>query len=1003
MGAAAGWLNYGLFNEAVAEELFSLDKAGRPVYLLPDQDAFEAVCKRAGAGAGAEGKAALLAAVRGTLVVDKEGVQPFQQHLGKSQLHAWNPIETPPSLALLVVLSMAADAMHAGEGMAANNYYGRLMTLLDVPEWRRGRVQSAYQHVAENVWGTVNDWLEAWEGERGTPTAYAVGQRYIGLPMSQALVRQHDRERLAEVFSAEGLPPGYQMALADMESVLDTWVNRQPAVFSHPLRILWGNAAARERIAAVACLELEAWRGHENAAAAGAAPSRYASVRLMAQVRTFPRASIELNLTLAAAHDSDVVTAVLARADGPLTMRLVKAGPGSLRFEDARHLDPASLLTDEVSLTVEASGAAMTRLPRRLVPLRFDDLQNCYVEVERVQLGEQTLVIAAENLRDNVEKVLTAVARPGWSVLDTAAAGVPPGWLVFRGVQVFDRFTGKDVHVDLQPLLPRSSATLVLSGGFSLPGRLRKWSSMDPPEVQVVTPQASHLAVRVDRGSKLGEALFEERVDGSVAVVPLTGRDLADGEYMVTLWVDEDKKPSATSLLRLRSGDTPVRELRDRRSGLVYRPTAGPLWPISACEPDGSPDVDGARTAVAAASGAPNAAMPSAAPRPRPPRAVSSGQLVRVGRPLGESSCMTTGLHRMLLPPVLPGRPVSTSIQGECTTCGLVKRYPGTAHGARKRTATGASRPLNLAALPPVADDDDRDHAVAFDALCHLGNGTAAEFARVAGQVEGSALFTDVLLRTLELLGHIDVRRHQVSQAPVEFEMTPPTLVELAAGAWWLVGRAPGGLTAALQDAAAGGGGTVEETLDQGVPRRIVRCAPDQLQLALSSSDRLSEIRVVAAAGAALAAALPPLNSIAAALPRAAVPSYDSLAKWEVKGASWVPTTTLASPGAYRLGGFSPLYGVRSAEDVSAGTIAFASPQLAKHVANLWAADPLAGYHAASASVVVPLGCDLPVLYGRALALCSGRAPTAHDQTRMLQYPAVSASVAAALHTSLTN
>ena len=141
---------------------------------------------------------------------------------------------------------------------------------------------------------------------------------------------------------------------------------------------------------------------------------------------------------------------------------------------------------------------------------------------------------------------------------------------------------------------------------------------------------------------------------------------------------------------------------------------------------------------------------------------------------------------------------------------------------------------------------------------------------------------------------------------------------------------------------------------------------------------------------------------MAAGLPRTPVPSYDSLARWDGRTATWEPAATVAAAGAYRLGGFSPLYGVRSKEDLAAGAIALTSPQLAKHVANLWTADPLAGYHAASSSVVVPLGCDLPGLYGRALALCSGLAPVALTSARMLKYPDVPASVAAQVHTSLT-
>lgn len=991
---------YGAFNDAIAEEMFGLDKAGRPVYLLPDAATYEAIYKRAGAQPGEVGRAAFLAAVRGTLVLDEEGVNPFQSHQAGCVRHGWNEIETPPALALLVVLSAAADSMHAGEGMAANNYYGRLVTLLNVPDWRQDRFKTAYQGVAEDLWGSLNAWLEAWEGERGVPTAYAVGQRFIGLPMSQALVRQHDRERLTQVFAAEGLPPGYQMAAGDMEAVLDGWVNRQPPVLSNALRILWSNAAARERIAGVACLELEAWRGETASGGDAGTASRYASVRLMAQVRTFPRPSVELNLTIPTPAGSDRPTAALAGADGPVTMRLAPAGPGSLRFEDSRRLEPGSLLADEVSLTVAHSPHAMTRLPRRLVPLRFDDLQNCYVEVERVQLGEQSLLIAAATLRPKVDAVLNVVARPGWAVLDAATGGVPDGWLIYRGVQVFDRFTGI-VHMDLQPLLPRSSATLVLSRGFSLPGRLRKWSSLDPPEIQAVTPHASRLKVRVDAGSRLGQPVLDHDVEASVAVVPLRQAALEDGEYLVTLWVDDARKPSASTLLRLRSGETPVRELAGRPSGLVYRPSAGPLWPLSACSPDGSPDIDGARASVPAASEA-TVDMPPVRRRTPPRAPATPRRLVRVGRGLGDDSCMRTGMHRIILPPVLPDRPSASSIEGECATCGLVKRYPGTAHGARKRVAAAAPASISLSSLPPVAEDDERDHTVAFDGLCHLGNGTASEFTRIASQLEGTALFVDVLLRTLELLGHIDVQRHDASLAFEEFELTPSTLVEVGPDHWWLVGRAPHGLVAGLARAVESHGGIFQEIADQGVPRRTIQCTWGQLDALLASDDRLADVRTITAAGLTVASGLPPLSTVAEALPRTPVPAYDALAQWDTASARWSPSTSIARAGAYRLGGFAPMYGVRSAKDLEEGTIAFAGPQLVKHVANLWAGDPLAGYHEASSSVVVPLGCDLPSLYGRSLALCSGRVPVIAEKARMLQYPGVPTEVAALVHTCMS-
>jgi hypothetical protein len=100
---------------------------------------------------------------------------------------------------------------------------------------------------------------------------------------------------------------------------------------------------------------------------------------------------------------------------------------------------------------------------------------------------------------------------------------------------------------------------------------------------------------------------------------------------------------------------------------------------------------------------------------------------------------------------------------------------------------------------------------------------------------------------------------------------------------------------------------------------------------------------------------------------------------------------------------FAPLYVVRNQSDVQLGTLAITTPYLAKHIANLWAGDPLARYHQGSRSVIVPLGADLPGLFGRAAALCSGRNPAEHPSSRLLQYLAVPPEVANVIHHRLTH
>src|SRR5690606_6379868 len=108
----------------------------------------------------------------------------------------------------------------------ANNYFGRLRKLLrwtdsDAP------LDHAYRRVAERYWGELNGWLVQTGGERGTPTAFSLAHRHVGLSVSQALVRGADRERFKDFFQLFGFAPGSHVAPSDLVPLLDSWI-KQP-------------------------------------------------------------------------------------------------------------------------------------------------------------------------------------------------------------------------------------------------------------------------------------------------------------------------------------------------------------------------------------------------------------------------------------------------------------------------------------------------------------------------------------------------------------------------------------------------------------------------------------------------------------------------------------------------------------------------------------------------------------------------------------------------------
>jgi hypothetical protein len=269
MVASSAWAVHEEWNQALCEVIFTQDNAGSPVYLDMDEDVQAKVFAQLGVE-GLDGIDRLAAAVRNTLRMDT-GEALFSAHVAR--LQAWRRkirslegnfevVDRPPVIALLAVFTLAAEAMTADSEHRANAYYPRLCRLLGVEESAaKRRLETAYRRHAETLWRGLNDWLSAADGRYGLPTAYALSHRYVGLPMSQALVRATDRRGFPRMFHQFGLPPGADVPPGDMVHLLDVWIRQNPSPASKNIQALWRDGSAQERIASVASVELLHWDG----------------------------------------------------------------------------------------------------------------------------------------------------------------------------------------------------------------------------------------------------------------------------------------------------------------------------------------------------------------------------------------------------------------------------------------------------------------------------------------------------------------------------------------------------------------------------------------------------------------------------------------------------------------------------------------------------------------------------------------------------------------------
>jgi len=156
-------------NDAIAEVIFNQDIAGLPVYLDLDTEEVSAICR--------------------ILEIDPSGFDEYicDTVLNTPKTSGWkkvfsefgvaakkwtdtgNPLEVPPTLALLTVLSMAAEVMASETDVSGANYYKRLSALLGCAG-EETELGNRYREHAIQLWTPLRDWLGSWEGERGVST-----------------------------------------------------------------------------------------------------------------------------------------------------------------------------------------------------------------------------------------------------------------------------------------------------------------------------------------------------------------------------------------------------------------------------------------------------------------------------------------------------------------------------------------------------------------------------------------------------------------------------------------------------------------------------------------------------------------------------------------------------------------------------------------------------------------------------------------------------------------
>ena len=1006
-GSPFEWARYELWNAAIAEVVYPAAKAGQPVYLDLEDDVIQAV-QRLAEPAAVDPTAALFDAVKGTLLLRDGASSVLRAHLRK--LDGWyegSMVNPPPSLGLLAMLSLVAENMRQSEDMQAHNFYGRLAELAGLDDDQRTWFENAYRHrrrkdaASAELWGSLNDWLEMTEGTRGLPTAFPIGHDHIGLPLSQALVRQADRDKFSDLFASQGLAAGSSLPTGEMSAQIDEWMFRVPCPASNTLERLWKEQpSTHEPIADVARLTLETWDGVVPEGSWRQVTHREIdAVRLRAVVRTFPYRRIELSMVLPGRATSEVETVAILDVEGETiaTVDMVPFASGWLGVSDESAIDAGSLLDGQVRLRRQGQDQPLRRRPRRLVPLRWDDLLQSYVECERIQFGEESLVLARMEISPRVATFLDRAARPGFRC-PTDLPGLPEGWALFDGVQILSS-GGGDPLVDLNVLQPLARSQVVLQGGLKLPGHLRKWLSARPPELRVSSDDGSELNASLTCTRPLTNPVpADASLDGagSILIWDFAQIDLPDGDYEIAIQVDGGLIQS--ELLRLRSADSPALRVDTDHDPIAHDATL-PGFGLFAGRSSSATAFEGA----ASEAGVLFDLDPPSVPgwwSARATVAKSSSPLKVIRFPKDGPSCIETGGHHMDLPMGLAGQ---TSINGICRYCGLVKRYP-TKYKPKKRTDTlkGVARPrIRVGDLPPVRAESEIDWAIAFDAVCHVGSGPISALDRIAAQMEATDLFGDAFARRLEVLGHIEIERSSTTLAEISWQVTDPIVIGLASSDVAVIGFRSDRAMVAIEDEIyrVDGSLTVKSNVSAPPAVRVTGLDhEDARQLAKAIGVATNRpTRYVPDAANRLAAQLPPLSHALSGLPTTSTLSAFSYEGWNPVTARFQSVADAGTTGAFRLNSHTRAYVYRRAEDLGAMQAVLGDARIVRYLAALDYRSSLVGYDTEAEILYVPLGADLPGLYGRAAVLASGYPPQDNIEEGILEYRQVPPRLAAQL------
>lgn len=883
----------------------------------------------------------------------------------------------PPFTTLLYVLSHAAELMVSDGDFSAGNYYDRLSAIVNVPPQKLSQHGSA----TEPFWRAFNGWLADNDFAFGRPTARAInGFKYVGIAMSQAIIREADRQRFHMMFEKYGFTNTDDLSASELEQYISTWIHTsQP---TKQLKEAWKKTELRPRICEAAVSELEEWQA-EKASKAGQTTG-----------------ASRLSLALSIRHDFLGRSAALyfGREQPVEPIRVELRGGGELELSNTTFagfatLEPRSSIPISHCLLHgmelgQGEDSQFKWSGRPAIPLSRSD-QGYWSEVSRVSLGIEHLVLVRDDsaIRRAIEGALEEAAAPGYTLATPdKLKGLPPGWVLYEKVVIRRALAElRGFESVLSPV--GEAASLRLDGGMKLGRGIYHRKCV--PAARLDGDQAS-VAISVWEGSSPeGKALCSlTSGDGSLSLdladcVPESGNVFVEGKT--------GKSTVASASLLFRSADRPRPLDRQERSIARYTGILSSSLQSRAEVPTirglRIPSLPAAEFDLATLDSFTSLERPPAV-QPAPEAAVDGARVLSRAREVVQSirglppeqvlalPCAVRGLHRLRYAPVLPGTPRYAPVDVECPDCGITYL-----HRPARPAAAGVTRRQNREAVPfsPAKGVDDAqrpiDHDLWLDGACFLGAGSATVFETFAASGDVDTWRSGPVLRDLAWLGHLDIETGATYRAK-SWSVSPPVLSMTGPKSAVLAGfRCEALIDSLRQEVEIRGGELIAKRRSTAPTVVRIEGLPEEILIELAAGIRDPHgrsLQVVSGAAEAILAFLVGRSRIAEIFRPVSLGSGVPVQRYDVAKNRWRDAEHVQGAGAYRVAeaGTSYVYLAPSGR-------AFSGPhELVKLAAARVAGIKLHAYDRSTSKFSCWVGCEPTGLLGRALVACGGYLPT---------------------------